>query len=146
MAEPQSLEDDFAGLSLGSYRSAFLGDTPPPSGGAAAAADARTAAAAAAEQEQEEGLQRYLVYFLHRYLEFRVPEVEALAEAAVGAQAWANVCVGVGCMLVFVSVCVCSVGGLERDWARGLSDAKFTSCTAIWSFGCQRWKRWRRRP
>ncbi|GAB4813919.1 hypothetical protein N2152v2_000965 [Parachlorella kessleri] len=50
-------------VALGSCRSTFVeaGNEPP-----------------------QPGLKRYLCYFLHRFLEFRIPEIEALAELATG--------------------------------------------------------------
>ena len=56
-------QDYYQEVALGSYRSTFTetGNEPP-----------------------QPGLKRYLCYFLHRFLEFRIPEIEALSELATG--------------------------------------------------------------
>lgn len=69
MAEVADLSRPFEDVALGSYQSCFVED----------AADVAA---------QHPGLKRYLCYFIHRYLEFRIPEVEALAELAVGEEGW----------------------------------------------------------
>ncbi len=63
MGDCDGVEPDFQEVQVGSYHAAFTD---------------------ASSQGAEPPLKRYLCYFLHRYLEFRIPEIEALAELALG--------------------------------------------------------------
>lgn len=80
---------DFAELALGSYTSAFV---DAEAAGAKLGGSSRSSGSGALPIAPSvvPGMKRYLCYFLHRYLEFRIPEIEALAETVAGGQAGAG--------------------------------------------------------
>lgn len=63
--------------------------------------------------EAPPGLQRYLCYFIHRYLEFRLPEVEALAQAARPPGRWL-LCAFLCCVALCSFACGAPAGCARR--------------------------------